>query len=133
MRDIINAFDRGGRIVAHHLEFDSAYISKELERCNLKDLRKKWLSMVTLQKGFCTMDPTIGRWVAQCINEEPRGENAKQTMPLRKLMEKFRPDQHDLLEKHHQANADAQMHRLVFIALANHARKAGGMTAVNGD
>ena len=52
MRDAADVAEQGGRVVAHQLEFDGGIIQRELERCRMFDLEKRWFAMAT--KGFCT-------------------------------------------------------------------------------
>ena len=113
---------REARLVAHHLEFDAGIIRSELNRCSLEEFQDQWASMV--RKGICTMDPFIGRWVRTCIGKDPGPESAMNTMGLKELVKLLVPHSEYLLAKHHAAGADAQMHRLLYIAFLGLMAKA---------
>ena len=51
---------QGGRIVAHHLEFDGGLIAQELARVRLHQYNLEWEK--ALRKGVCTMAPDIACW-----------------------------------------------------------------------
>lgn len=122
MEDIISAFKRGGRVVAHHLEFDAGIIKNELARCGLHDFADQWASMV--RRGTCTMDPEIGRWARTCFGKEAGPETSKPIVGLKQMMHWFVPGGGPLVAKHHDAGADAQMHRLLYIALLDFVKQA---------
>ena len=63
--DVLDACARGGRLVAHHLEFDAGIIAEELSRVGLHHLKPSWLKIV--RGGLCTMDPDIACWVRSII------------------------------------------------------------------
>ena len=69
MEDAVAAYDGGGKIVAHQIEWDGGVIYEELGRCGLTALQSKWASMITTA-GFCTMAPHIGRWLLRCCGKE---------------------------------------------------------------
>ncbi len=120
--DVAAAVERGGRVVAHHLEFDAGVISTELERCGLGSLRREWGRFV--RTGFCTMDPDVGRWVRSCNGKDPGPSTAKNSTSLKEMVRWLVPRADALLAKHHSAQADAMMHRLVYINLLRLQREA---------
>ena len=61
MGDIQQAAQQGGRVVIHHLEFDAGLIANELVNAGLEDLMEAWVEIA--KKGFCTMDPDVGKWL----------------------------------------------------------------------
>ncbi len=65
MEDLRGVVRQGGRLVAHHLDFDLGVIDNELERTGLAHLRKE-LGQAA-RAGCCSMDPEIGRWVRMCF------------------------------------------------------------------
>ena len=122
MADVSEAHSRGGRVVAHNLEFDAGVILNELERCRLYELCGTWRR--TAQKGFCTMDYMVGRWVRTCSGDMVGPETAKHCLGLKDITDKLLQDSDKLLIEHHDAGADAKLTRLVYIALLNHAKLA---------
>ena len=125
MRDAADVAEQGGRVVAHQLEFDGGIIRRELERCRMFDLEKRWFAMAT--KGFCTMDPWACTWVRRCFGLPVRGtESEKSLMSVRDLLELLVPGHKDLLARAHTANADAEMCRLVYIPYCNLVTMAEG-------
>ena len=127
-RDVIRAVERGGRVVAHHLEFDAGIISEELRRSGLAEFQHRWEAIA--HKGLCTMDPCIGRWMRLCRGEDAGPATAKNTLCLRDLVEQLVPDHERLLAKHHDAQTDAEMHRLVYVNLLRIWREADAYAAM---
>ena len=134
MRVVTRAHERGGRLVAHHLEFDAGIIDRELANSGLEQWRPRWRDIA--QQGFCTMDPDVGKWVQMCrgrVFDVCEGSVAvmgletiinllAQAMPATKQVEEFR------LHRVHTAGADARMHCLIYIVLRDLALKATSMT-----
>ena len=123
MQDVRTAYESGGRIAAHHLDFDASVIKKELERCGFTDLRDRWVTMV--KQGFCTMDPPTCKWVMFSHGEQMKDDN--EAMPLVSLVDMVKviaPHRLDLINNNHEALADAQMARLLYIGYIDLARKA---------
>ena len=54
MHDILECCAKGGRIVAHHLDFDAGIISQELQRAGLMNYKDAFEREV--RRGICTMD-----------------------------------------------------------------------------
>jgi len=127
LRDVLERFmqamarveERQGRIGSHNFEFDAGIIMQELENANLHHWRRQWFDMAA--KGFCTMDPAIGEWVQHCHGRDrTKDEDGKQVLGLDTLVSLLLPKvgaTKTLLDKRHSAGADAQLHRLVFIAM----------------
>ena len=123
MRVLEHAYQRGGRVVIHHLEFDAGIIDKELETAGLHHWRPQWHAMA--QAGFCTMDPVIGKWIQTCCGREfDVHENSLAVMSLEKtihLLSPILPASEALssfrANRLHTAEADAQLHCVVYIAL----------------
>ncbi len=115
MEDVGDARERGGRVASHQLEFDAGIILYELERCGLHELKCRWAAIA--RKGTCTMDPVIGRWLRICFGEDCGHVMTKNCIPLATLVEKLVDGGKDLLKNHHNAGADAEMHRLLYISL----------------
>ncbi len=110
MRDVVDVQQRGGRLVVHHLEFDCGIILRELQRVGSK-YQQEWRDIA--KRGLCTMDPNIGRWVRQCLNEDYGSETSKNTMKLSELVSKLMPS--ETFGPQHTAGADAHRHwRLYF-------------------
>jgi len=66
--DIKTNFEKGGRIVGHHLEFLATVVAKELKRCGLGHMEGLWAEMISA--GLCTMDPELGKWARTCMQWE---------------------------------------------------------------
>ena len=113
MKDVIAAFDAGGIIIAHQIEFDGGVIYEELGRCGFTDLQMKWATMV--KNGFCTMNPSIGRWLLRCNGKEVGPSTVQHTIRLNELAKMILPQQHQI--KQHNAECDAKLCRSIFIAI----------------
>ena len=59
LRDVLGAARRGGRVCAHHLEFDATVIANEMRRLGGFEAELvEWDAFVSA--GLCTMNPHIG-------------------------------------------------------------------------
>ena len=119
MRAMKQLEEKGGRVVCHHLEFDAGIILKELENADMPDEKTRWSRLA--KNGFCTMDPDVGAWVQRCSgrDREP-GDDGRQVMSLHTAVNLLLPKDaaiNSLLAKLHSAGADAQLHRLIFLAM----------------
>ena len=76
------------------------------------------------------MDPCIGRSFRECRGEDAGPATAKNTLCLRNLIQQLVPDPKRLLMKHHDAQMDAQMHRLIYVNLLRVWREAEGSAAL---
>jgi len=126
MADVSEAYSRGGRVVAHHLEFDAGVILQELARCGLHKLHDAWKRIA--QEGFCTMDFEVGRWVLTCSGSEVGPQSAKHCLGLKNIVRYLLPERFVMLDQHHDAGVDAQLTRLVYAALLERAREAAELT-----
>ena len=102
--DVLDVCGRGGRLVAHHLEFPAGLISEELGRAGLGDMKETWAEVV--RRGICTMDPDVAGWVRRMI-----GAPGDYVVPMR-LTDAFGGlvgDRKELLQGHHSADNDAAM------------------------
>lgn len=127
LREVLSRFiqavrrmeERGGRVVCHHLEFDAGIISKELENADMPEEQAWWARVA--KNGFCTMDPDVGDWVQRCSGRDrDRAEDGRQVMSLQMAVNLLLPKDaatKALLTKLHSAGADAQLHRLIFLAM----------------
>jgi DNA polymerase III epsilon subunit-like protein len=115
MCDVKGAYASGGRLVAHQIEFDYRVIYEELGRSRLTTLQEEWKSMG--RQGYCTMNPIAGRWLLESAGQEVGPPTAKHTLRLGTMLRLLLPDDTGILQKKHDAGADAQMTRLVYIAL----------------
>ena len=124
MRDVRGAYESGGRIAAHHLEFDASVIKHELERCGFDDLRDRWVAMV--KRGICTMDPPTCKWVMFSYGKHMKDDDAPTPLiGLAEMAAIIAPERLDLIKNHHQALADAEMCRLLYLGYLELAKKAG--------
>ena len=69
MAEVIEAHGKGGRVVAHQIEFDAGVILRELRRCGMSACEGQWFE-VARSNGFCTMNPYAGRWLRQASGLE---------------------------------------------------------------
>lgn len=125
MADMIDIDEQGGRVVAHHLEFDACIIKNELGRAGLRDLQKRWCAIA--RKGVCTMDPNIGRWIRACAGKDFGSADSMPVMSLQCAIDWVLPKSaliRDLTAKLHTAGADAQLHRLLYVALMSRVAEA---------
>ena len=111
VEDVHDVLRRGGRVVAHHLEFDAGIIDHELARCGLNDYHKELAGAA--RAGCCTMDPRVGRWVRACFGQDAAPETTKNTMSLKELVRWLLPGSAELLDTRHTAGADAELHLLL--------------------
>jgi len=118
VEDVIKASDEGGMIIAHQIEFDAGVISQELNRCGLTDLQAQWMKIVR-QRGFCTMSPSFGRWLLKCNGEDVGPTTVQHALGLIKVAKLILPEQDEI--KHHDAESDAKLCRMVFVALVEKA------------
>jgi len=102
--------------------FDAGIIANELKCAGLHELLYEWKN--ALRNGFCTMDPYLGKWITKCFGTESKDGPGKHTMRLQALLRMLVPGNEDLKRRQHTAGADAQLHRLLLIALSNLAKKA---------
>ena len=119
MKDIVTAYDTGGIIVAHQLEFDGGVIYEELGRCGLTDMQAKWAEMV--KKGFCTMSPQVGRWLLRSNGKEVGPSTVQHTVRLNELAKMVLPQQDNI--KQHDAECDAKLCRDIFVAIVEIVRR----------
>ena len=106
--DVRELLRRSGRIACHHLEFNCGILAKELTRCDL--MEQYAVLKQAACSGLCTMDPEVGRYVLQRVQQEGGPESAKSTMSLRKLVSHVCPQFGYLLRDHHSAGVDAELH-----------------------
>ena len=103
--------EQGGRAGAHHWEFDANIILRELENANLTHWHQLWMSMAI--KGFCTMDPSLGAWLRKIAPLPPNGP-----LGLKSLILGIVPSARQLTRRHHAADADAHMTRVLYEEIA---------------
>ena len=119
MQDVDNVVKRGGCVTAHQLEFDAGIILRELRRCGLTSLSQTWAKIARRDcRGFCTMSPEVGRWLGQASGGDAGPATSKQCLGLKKVVKILAPSLSALLmAKHHEAGADAQLTRSIYLAL----------------
>ena len=121
--DFMGVVDRaealGARLVVHHLEFDAGNIAQQLADAGLDNMRAEWAAFA--RKGFCTMDPDIGAWAQRCLRRDVSpDEKSAPMLSLKAAVNLLLPETalvEGLQMYHHTAGADAQLHRLLYIAL----------------
>eukprot|EP00973_Karenia_brevis_P091435 12407422-Karenia_brevis.AAC.1 len=122
MADVQEVCRCGGRVVAHHLEFDAGIILNELNRCGLHDLHAAWLQFA--QQGFCTMDFEVGRWVLACRNQETGPESVKHCLALKTIVRHVIQEHNEMFRQHSDACVGAQCTRLVYATILQWAESA---------
>ena len=109
----------GARLVVRHLEFDAGIIAQQLCDAGLAHKRDQWAAFA--RKGFCTMDPDVGAWAQRCRGRDVSPEERSAPMMSLKAAANLLLPKSELVaglqEHHHTAGADAQLHRLLYIAL----------------
>ena len=132
MRMVERAEAMGARLVVHHLGFDATIIDEQLGAAGLEHMRASWVGFA--RKGFCTMDPVIGAWAQRSKGRDASPDEKSAPMMSLKMAANLLLPKSDLvqgLQKYqHTAGADAQLHRLLYIALrslaqANQCPQAG--------
>ena len=93
--------------------FDAGIIAEELDRASLQDHRAEWAAIV--QKGICTMSPSLGKWILTCFGQEANTGRSNNTLRLQDLVGLLVKGHDTLKSQRHSAGADAQMHRLLLI------------------
>ena len=70
------------------------------------------------------MNPEVGRWLSLCAGAEDKGPTWKPIVSSSNTIRKFFPEEEAdvLLEQHHDASADANMARLVYLGLVSRVR-----------
>ena len=110
--------------------FDAGIILKELENADMAEEHQAWSRLA--KKGFCTMDPDIGEWVQSCSgrDREKAADGYNIVMSLNKAVNLLLPKDDStkaLLTKVHTAGADAQLHRLIFLAMVRLKNEAAAL------
>ena len=103
---------------------------QELGRCGLFEMQEEWASIA--RKGYCTMNPVLGRWLLEGSGAEVGPPNAKHSLGLSDVLPLLAPDHKGLLQHAHDAGCDAQMTRWVYVALVDRARAFLGPGAHEG-
>ena len=112
----------GGRVISHHLEFDAGIIAREIDNAGLGSRRREWESFV--RQGFCTMDPSVGRWLRECSGMQTAAEANRNIMKLSALVEALRPYGSWPRWVQHTAGDDAHIHFAIYGALLELLRRA---------
>jgi len=118
MRDISQAHDLGGCLVAHHLEFDAGIVSEELVRAGLGHFQELWHKIA--KGGICTMDPDIAHWTREVLSMEQ--VPWKSAIKLEVMCDKLLPGCKHLLLKKHTAGADAHLVTMLYRELGQRAQ-----------
>lgn len=129
INDVCELLRQNGRIACHHLEFDCGIIAQKLQRCDL--MEQLAIFKRAARAGLCTMDPEVGRYGLQCAQQAGGPETAKDAMRLPKLVGFVCPQFRHLLQGHHSAGVDAELHYKVARAvqhLANPRTSTGALT-----
>ncbi len=85
-------------------------LAEEMKRLELADMAEAWRDVV--RRGVCTMDPHIGHWMRKQMGV---ADANPWIIPIR-LTDAFRallPEHRSLLDGHHDAGNDCQMHWLL--------------------
>ena len=114
------AREHDARLVCHHLEFDAGILWNEMARSNMKEESRQFGLLV--EKGLCTMNPEIGKWLRQAWgedagNSDTGGRGDANPLKLKVLAHKLLKESKEELAKHHTAGADSVLHRRLGYAL----------------
>ena len=120
--DMLAARRAGGRVVAHHLEFDAGIISKEIDNAGLGARKSEWEAFV--RTGFCTMDPAVGTWLRECAGTAVSPDAHRNIMKLPAMVTALRPYRSWPRWVQHRAGDDAHIHFAVVGALVELLRRA---------
>ena len=120
MAEVVDAHGKGGRVVAHQIEFDYRVIYEELGRCGLTSLQQTWTEIA--KAGYCTMHLLLGRWLVERSGEEVGPPTRQHTLSLDVMLRLLLPEKAATIAKKHDAGADAEMTRLIYIAAVKLAR-----------
>ena len=123
IQDMCVLHDEGARLVVHHLEFDCGIIARELNRIGLDHFQDTWADLA--RKGFCTMDPCIGKWLRTCKGLQLAPHYGGNIMKLDDMIRCLVPD--TIFGTRHTAGCDARLHVAVFDALYNMMREASAL------
>ena len=92
----------------------------ELGRCGLLDLQRKWLEIA--KAGYCTMNADVGKWTLECAGVDFDVRKSMHVLGLKRMVQLATPQFSAMLEDHHDAGVDAQIARLIYVALLCRAR-----------
>ena len=81
--------------------------------------------MTMVKKGFCTMNPSIGRWLLKCNGEEVGLTTVQHTLGLSKVANMILPERDEM--KHHDVECNAKLCRLIFVAIVEKAIMQKGL------
>ena len=93
------------------------FIDAEMQRYGLQEWCDQWRRIA--RKGFCTMDPDVMHWAQRCVGRDLDAGEKSLVMSLPKAVALFvrqTPTTHNVLALKSTAGADAQLHRLLYIA-----------------
>ena len=96
-------------------------IDRELGRCGLQGLQTTWARIA--RSGFCTMDPSLGRWLKLCLGEQVGEPWVGHTLRLDKIFRQLFPNKGDILKNQHDAGYDAIMTRMIYVEALRRARE----------
>lgn len=109
--DVLQACANGAKICAHQFEFDAGVIAAELQRLGMLDLRSQWMKLAR-SHGFCTMNPTLGRWLMEQHNLETKPYPAQMVLGLQRTLQLLRIASATL--RKHNALDDAKASCLIY-------------------
>jgi DNA polymerase III epsilon subunit-like protein len=118
LRDVADVINMGGAVCAHQLEFDAGIVALEMERAGLASKHEMWEQCIS--QGFCTMNYHVSKWSCAMYFDQTGcngylGRNSP--IGLRNMVLTLVPEEHSLLQRHHDAQADAKMTIKVMRAL----------------
>ena len=116
MEDAETAHNRGARLCAHHLEFDAGIILHELQNCLGGQAASAWTRIA--MGGYCTMNADLGGWALPRLSKDvQKVAVGKRFLPLANMAAALKiPQYDDLLSRHHDASADAEVAFLIYAA-----------------
>jgi hypothetical protein len=115
LKDVEHLVGAGGRLCAHHFEFDAAIIDTELGRCGV-DAEQRRIWQQAVRSGMCTMNPLLTGWCCEPYRRAlDNGEylNRHMACPLAALAWTLVPPCAELRAKEHDAGNDSHVGFLV--------------------
>ena len=115
MSDVEAPCMSGATIVSHNLEFDAGIIMQEFMRCDLGQFQTIWSEVIP--KGFCTMDPELGKWLYESSGLEEASTTRSNTMKLDQIVKVLIPMEHRSSLNRRAAGACAYLHVMLYQSL----------------
>ena len=80
-----------------------------------------------VRKGFCMMNPSLGRWLLKCNGEDVGPTTVQHPLGLHKVAKLILLENDKI--KDHDAECDAKLCRMIFVALVEKASMQRGLVS----